>query len=181
MCDVFDRRTQYTNIRTSNNKWLVVHKQSLDDSIKGTWDPKRSHKSIQFIRLRCVKIDSEGFMSCSCEFPSRWLLPCAHICNVLYKSDYFIPELIHLRWWKHFNCYLYKNKASQERGTSQKKIETLEYVRSHHYCLSTEKYKGVPLHNNKFLSDVAHQGFCMETNYSNQYYHEILAIHKLKM
>ena len=179
MCDVFDRRTQYTNIRTSANQWLVIHKNSLEESMKGTWDPKKTHKSLQFTRVRCVKIDSEGFMSCSCQFPSGWLLPCAHICNILDVSDYFIPELIHIRWWKHFN-YLYKNKASQKRGTSQKKLlETLEFVRKHHYCPTTGKYKGIPLHNNKFLSEVAFKHFVPDTKETNKYYCQIMAINKL--
>ena len=181
MCDIFDRRNQYTNIRISSHNWLVVHKNSIEDSIKGTWDSTKIYNTMKFTRLRKVSIDSDGFMSCTCEFPSRWLLPCSHICNVIDKKEYFIPELMHIRWWKHFN-YLYKNNCKEKKGTSQDKLyETLEMVRSTHFCSQTGKYKGVPLQHNKFLYDVVNKPFISESMDTNEYYDEIKAINQMKI
>ena len=179
MCDIFDRRTQYTNIRTSSKEWLVIHKNSLDDCIGETWDITKNHSSMHFSRLRTVSLNTEGFMTCSCEFPSRWLLPCSHICNVLHNTKYFIPELMHIRWWKHFN-YLYKNKDTNNKCFSKKAIfETLEYIRNNHYYSSTGKYKGIPMHNNCFVKDVADKEYSIENVHSNKYYDVIMAIRKM--
>ena len=179
MCDIFDRRTQYTNIRISRKVWLVIHINSIKESIEGNWDPSKNHPSLQFTRLRTVTLNSQDFMTCSCEFQSRWLLPCSHISNVLEKSEYFLPELMHIRWWKHFN-YLYKNNSTNNKALSQKKItEALDYVRTNHFHSSTGKYKGIPMHNNKFLDDVVNNEHIFESNRSHIYYNEIMAIQKM--
>ena len=153
--------------------------KSMDDSIQGTWDSTQTHHTLKFIRLRLVRVDCEGFVTCSFEFPSRWLLPCSHICNVLDRSEYFIPDLMHLRWWKHFN-YLYKNESSKRSGLSHNQlIKTLDEVRSNHFCSRTGKYKGVPLQNNKFMNDVANKEYCFDSQKSRLYYYEMMAIRKL--
>jgi hypothetical protein len=118
-------------------------------------------------------------MSCSCQFPSRWLLPCTHICNVLDKREYFIPELMHIRWWKHFN-YLYKNDHSNQQNFSEKSIyDTLEYVRKNHYDTNSGKYKGVPMHNNQFMVDLNKHNFNPDTCRTNKYFSEIMAIKEM--
>jgi hypothetical protein len=180
MCDIYDRRALYTNVQISSHKWLVVHKNSLDESRNNLWNTNHNHCEIKFTRLRQVSVDLEGFMTCSCEFPSRWLLPCSHICNVLNSNEYLVPELVHIRWWKHFN-YLYKNNCAQKRGASQKKIkDTLEYIRSNHFCKQSGKYKGVPLHDNSFLKDVVHKPLNIEISQRNKYFKEIMALHEMK-
>ena len=78
------------------NKWFVLAKnvgviQKLDDNAV-----------IKYDRVRKVLIDCEGYMSCSCGYVQRMLMPCRHICAVIGNPAYYIPSMFHVRWYKKF-------------------------------------------------------------------------------
>ena len=181
MCDIFDRKSQYINIRSGPMQWMVVHKESLNICIEKQWNSKDINKKIRFTRVRKVTIDKDGFMNCSCHFPSRWLLPCSHICHIIDKVEYLTPELIHIRWWKHFN-YLYKNpKTNTDFGTKKAISDTLDMIRSTHYHEDTGQHKGIPMQDNMFLKGLKSNLFCFEDYINHEYYDIIKAIDKMKM
>ena len=180
ICDIFDRKGQYINLRCAEMEWLVIHKKSLNNCTENTWNSDKVDTHIKFTRVRKVYIDKEGFMNCSCHFPSRWLLPCCHICNVIDEVTYLTPDLIHIRWWKHFN-YLYKNpKTKTDFNTKNSISDTLEKIRCTHYNVETGLHKGIPLQDNQFLRDIKKVPFSNLDYINHQFYSSITAINCMK-
>ena len=70
-------------------------------------------------RVRIVDIDMEGYMSFSCGYVQRMLMPCRHICAVINKKEYYVPSLFHVRWHKLYGYY-YNNLFHNETCEKQK-------------------------------------------------------------
>jgi hypothetical protein len=180
MCNIFDRKSQYITIRCNKKEWFVVHRDSLNESIENKWSSKDVNTYIRFTRVRKVTIDNEGFMNCSCKFHSRWLLPCTHICCVLDNIDYLTPDLIHIRWWKHFN-YLYKNPKTKNDFSTKKCItDALRTIRETHYNKDTGLHKGIPLQHSLFLDDLKETIFDENEFLSHEFSSIVTAIYEMK-
>ena len=99
-----DGVNNYTFVRTEQTKWYVMrktHMMSLIDSVP----IKDVRDQLMFYRVRVVTISDDGFMSCSCGAPQRYLMPYRHICNILKDVKLFQPSLFNLRWWNKFNYF----------------------------------------------------------------------------
>ena len=64
---------------------------------------------IIFQRVRKVSIDAEGYMSCSCGYVQRMLMPCQHICKIIDDPSAYVPAMFHIRWHKLF-YYYFRNR-----------------------------------------------------------------------
>jgi len=148
-CDNFDKKEYYNVHRNSKSSWLVLNK------LAGTTPPiDDMSKLIKFDRVRVVQIDANQFMSCSCGYCQRFLLPCRHVCAVLKDLKYYEPSLFHIRWHKSFNYYYGNEFASKIAPDTDRVLKTmLDDTREHHYRESG-KYKGVPLSNSQFINDL---------------------------
>lgn len=149
-CSNFDKRTQYTNRYIGNKSWFVVSSHIFDEKY-GTDTEKLFDKPLSFLRCRNVTISLDNYMTCTCMYEKRWLMPCVHMCSVINDSSHYTPDLFHLRWWKHYP-YLFKNGCKDNNLMSSNNIsQTLKYIRENHYNNDTMKYKGIPLHGSIFL------------------------------
>ena len=102
-CNNFDRRTLYHVRQICQFKWMVIYKKSISGF------PEKKSSALSFQRVRTVTIDTDGYMTCTCGYVQRMLMPCTHICAVIDKPDYYEPSMFHVRWYKMFNYY-YRDK-----------------------------------------------------------------------
>ena len=148
-CDNFDKKQYYNVHRNSAFTWFVLNKAA------GTMPMNTDNASkIKFDRVRTVLIDANQFMTCSCGYIQRFLLPCCHVCAVLKDLRYYEPSLFHIRWHKSFNYYYgngFASKIAPETNTAIN--DMLNETRSNHYR-DSGKYKGVPLSNSTFLREL---------------------------
>ena len=108
-CNNFDKRVLYIARKQSNKIWYVMKKDIKKD------DDKKIN-ILKFVRVRIVSIDNDNFLSCSCGYVQRMLMPCSHVCCVLEKKQFYIPSLFHIRWYKDFNYY-YQRDFGKKNGT----------------------------------------------------------------
>ena len=101
-CKNFQLKNKYHVRRVGSFNWMVMFKE-IGKKIDRTPD-----MPIKFDRVREVKVDTEGYMSCSCGYVQRMLMPCRHICAVLENIDNYVPSLFHIRWHKLYSYY-YRN------------------------------------------------------------------------
>lgn len=137
-----DGVNNYTSFRTEQRKWYVMrktHMMSLIDSVS----IKDVRDQPMFYRVRVVTMCDDGFMSCSCGGPHRYVMPCRHICNVLNDVKLFQPSLFNLRWWNKFN-YFHEKTYGMELVPSiiDSMKEALKDERETCYT-SDGKFKGV--------------------------------------
>ena len=109
-CMNFDQSDNYTKIFIGNNSWLVSINQILN---KNLYQDLCHNPSLngRFNRERKVTITNEFFLTCSCHYTQRWLMPCKHICFVIESPHLYTEDLFHLRWWTFFE-YIYKRGSS---------------------------------------------------------------------
>ena len=156
-CSVFDRRMNYLNKKINNNTWLVCHKYFFPQLSSCSKDNKKSIKTnpyepiTKFQRIRKVSIIEDNFMTCTCGYTQRWLMPCVHICSVIDDKKYLTAELFHIRWWKHFDYVYKKGNSSMDAKTRRSLENSLQEVRNFHFHLNNGKYKGVPLNGTELL------------------------------
>ena len=84
-------------------------------------------------------------MSCTCNYPKRWLMPCVHICTVIDSCELYTADLFHLRWWKHFNYMFKKGHSKHDKLTRLSLEESVNLNRDNHFEQRDGKYKGIPL------------------------------------
>jgi len=148
-CDNFDKREYYNVHRSTEFCWYVLNKEA------GTIPPNEDiANNIKFDRVRIVLLDDNQFMSCSCGYVQRYLIPCCHVCAVLEDIKYYDPSLFHIRWHKSFN-YFYGNSFSPNIAPRTNDIlnRVLDDTRATSYS-DSGKYKGVPLMNSNFIKDL---------------------------
>jgi hypothetical protein len=111
----FDGRDRYYCVRVSTTSWLVVSKIAID-SFRSDSEPavNRAYTLVpEYLRVRKVQIDMEGFMTCTCSYCYHYLVPCRHMMVVLDKSENVKPNLFHIRWWEVFNYYYLSEYGKQ--------------------------------------------------------------------
>ena len=115
---------------------------------------EKESSSIKFDRVRIVLIDLEGFMTCSCGYVQRMLMPCRHICSVIDKVENYVPSLFHIRWHKLFNYYYSKNANDSICSKTTDALEAMLFcTREHSYHLSG-RYKGIFIKNTPFMKSL---------------------------
>ena len=141
---VFDQSIKYYSVRVGPNRWYVMFKgvgylKDRDSTLPQLYD-----------RVRIVDVDMEGYMSCSCGYVQRMLMPCRHICAVIKKPEYYVPSLFHVRWHKLFGYY-YNNLFKRDicEKTKAALHQLLLCTRSNAYLISG-KYKGIFIKESQF-------------------------------
>ena len=142
-CDNFDRRLKYVKKRIDDNTWLVCYSKFL--TFDKEYDDSYLSKPTKFVRLREVSLSQDNFMSCTCNYPKRWLMPCVHICTVIDSCELYTADLFHLRWWKHFNYMFKKGHSKHDKLTRLSLEESVNLNRDNHFEQRDGKYKGIPL------------------------------------
>ena len=143
-CRNFDNKDNYVK-RYIGNKEFLVCSNSLIDEISYNDLCNSCAPITRFNRVRKVTITPDGFITCSCKEPQRWLLPCRHICCVIGDPKFYTEDLFHIRWWKHFEYIFKKGNSSMDEKTRLSLESALKYIRENNYCSVTGKYKGVPI------------------------------------
>ena len=101
-CKTYDKHEEYVVRVVSLGRWMVLKKDSLELSTNISSIPS-------FIHVRKVVL-TDGFLNCSCNRPSQWLLPCVHIGAVLYSlNKMFTPSMFNIRWWKISDYFAERN------------------------------------------------------------------------
>lgn len=140
-CNNFDKRVLYIARKQSNKIWYVMKKDIKKD------DDKKIN-ILKFVRVRIVSIDNDNFLSCSCGYVQRMLMPCSHVCCVLEKKQFYLPSLFHIRWYKDFNYYYQRDFGKKMVPETTLALNSLLMVtRSKNYT-KLGKYKGIFLQNN---------------------------------
>lgn len=154
-CVTFDRRKEYVAFHLDKTSFAVVHNNVFLSQEDDIINQNYCLPITKFDRVRTVKLNEKGFMTCSCGFVHQYLMPCVHIACVIDDVKYFTPSLFHLRWWKTFNLF-YKNKEMsnnkegfQYKSSNEAEI-TLNFIRDHHYNKHDGSYYGVPISNELF-------------------------------
>lgn len=152
-CVNFDNRLHYDVRRSDEHLWYVLRKFTHAPSRQVY---KSDHStSIRFDRVRHVCIDREGYMSCTCGYVQRNLMPCVHICAVLGRKEYYLPSMFHVRWFKSFNYYYCQKFATDiAPATSVAVAKLLDTTRASQYHDATGMYKGVDMTNNPFVTNL---------------------------
>ena len=145
-CNNFDRRILYHVRQISQYKWMVIYKKHVSGQ------NKKLSSELMFQRVRTVTIDTDGYMTCTCGYVQRMLMPCTHICAIIGDIEYYEPSMFHIRWYKMFNYY-YRDK---ERNICCTKTNTaiedlLQVTRANAYH-SNGKYKGIHVKGTKFYT-----------------------------
>ena len=139
-CKLYDRRTSYVVYQTSEKEWCIINKTCT--SVNET--KENNNKPTKFSRVRTVTLQ-DGYMTCTCGFVQRWLMPCVHIYCILDKLEYVTPSLFHIRWWKHFNYLYHSSSDANHSSTSETLRQALTRTRENHYSFVSGKYKGCPI------------------------------------
>ena len=136
-CANFDRRMYYLHRKISHNTWYVMHESYL------SMDPTIKHKGLCYKRVRKVTIDAEGYMSCSCGYVQRMMMPCSHICCLFQSIEEYHPTMFHIRWHKLF-LYYYRNPSivSTCKDTCAAIEKIFDVTREYAYD-NNGKYKGI--------------------------------------
>ena len=104
----FDSRDNYYCIKDGEHSWLVVRKAAVDYLLP-TDSELSNRQSVNvvphYLHVRKVRVDGEGFMSCTCSYCYNYLAPCRHMMVVLKDTDNVRPDLFHIRWWEVFNYF----------------------------------------------------------------------------
>ncbi len=105
-----------------------------------------------FVRVWKVRIVHGKFITCSCGYCQRLLAPCPHVMAVLSTSEFILPSLFHVRWFKHFNYYFGDEFGSETMKHMHKSMVDL-YNRCHKEGYdSNGKYYGCNIAGNPFLN-----------------------------
>jgi len=109
----FDLRGKYYFCYVGYRTWYFTSKRTIDDYLSEVRSPTVGLKNVhtQFDRVHIVTVDIEGFMNCTCGYVHQYLAPCRHLMAVLDNIEYLVPSLFHIRWWKHFNYYVDRNRV----------------------------------------------------------------------
>ena len=180
-CANFDRTKEYYKRQKKHNEWFIMHKSCME--IDNTISTDKCFKPSKFKRVRVVSLDN-NFMTCSCGYPQRFLMPCVHIFTVLDKPEYLVPSLFHIRWWKHFN-FLHKNKDYEvmNQELCRSLSSTLKDVRKKHYDSSNGyRYKGIPMEKeilNRFSTETLQ--IIEDKPSSNKIFLEMIGILNMKI
>ena len=143
-CNNFDRQTLYHVRQICQFKWMVIYKKSISGF------PEKKSSALSFQRVRTVTIDTDGYMTCTCGYVQRMLMPCTHICAVIDKPEYYEPSMFHVRWYKMFNYYYRDKQRNQYCLKTNDAIEDLlQVTRENAYC-SNGKYKGIYVKGTEF-------------------------------
>ena len=177
-CSNFDRRVDYLKRYIGGHVWLVCHKHLFDE--KYSSDNNSPHNKVtRFVRVRIVAIVN-GFMTCSCCYDKRMLMPCVHICCVIDEISMYTPDLFHIRWWKHF-YFLYKTKVSERNKSSYDHMKaSLRHNREHHFSKHDGKYKGVPMKGTKFDTHLQSDGCPQLIMEEDIVYYTLIAVHNMQ-
>lgn len=153
-CSNFDNRCFYTKRRISSLEWLVCSSHIFDEH-DSKQNKSNNFKHTSFQRVRSVTIDSDNYMSCSCGYHMRWLMPCVHMCRVLDDMMYYTPDLFHIRWWKHYHFIYKRDNNEYIEHLSAANIQTaLSDIRNNHFNQDTGMFKGICLDGNQFLENI---------------------------
>ena len=87
---------------------MVIYKKSISG-----FPEKKKSSELVFQRVQTVTIDKDGYMTCTCGYVQRMLMPCTHICAVIDKPEYYVPSMFHIWWYKMFNYY-YRDKQQNQ-------------------------------------------------------------------
>ena len=147
-CNNFDTRHKYNVRQIDTYKWFVLAKNV------GIMQKLDHNAAIKYDRVRKVLIDSEGYMSCSCGYVQRMLMPCRHICAVIGNPAYYIPSMFHVRWYKKFYYYYrptYKEKVCERTTIALDQL--LDVTRKSCYSTSM-RYKGIYVKDSEFFENL---------------------------
>ena len=131
--------------------WLVCSKHIFEDNYPSLLKDNLEYPT-KFMRVRVVTISHDGFMNCSCGHQMRWYKPCVHMACIIDDPEFYVPEMFHIRWWKHFH-YILKSKHSMGGDNSIYKhmCDALKYTRLNHFDSHSAKFKEIPLNGTSFL------------------------------
>lgn len=147
-CATFDQHINYNVIRLANDKWYVMHKDVGKHRVFNSTEP------LEFDRLRIVTI-TNGYMSCTCGYEKRFLMPCRHMCAIINDRDKYTPDLFHIRWYTTYNYYFKRPFATSKlTGVANALTEMHETTLQTAFNPSTGEYRGVPVTNTAFLNSL---------------------------
>ena len=145
------------------DQWFVLSKQVCTRPNHETYEP------LKYDRVRIVTINTDGYMSCSCGYIQRMLMPCRHVCAIIKEVEFYTPSLFHIRWYKLYNYY-YKNNRATMNGCKNMKdaLETLLLSTRSNAYNTVGKYKGIYIKGTPFHTFLLSQSFIpVEDNVSH--------------
>ena len=90
-------------------------------------------------------------MKCSCGYVEQYLAPCCHVMAVLGESKYVLPNLFHIRWWKHYNYYFANSSDLTSVSNVHRSLVEIQNL-TYDQCYDAKgSYKGCFLEGNDFL------------------------------
>ena len=166
-CSLWDRRTEYYFCRNEKSSmkysWYVISRVNYDRANQ-PWIGDTCTNDIgtppSFMRVRTVGICDDGYMNCTCGFPSQYMMPCVHICSVLNDTKFFKPNLFGIRWWKQFNYY---HKKDYGIALAPKSVVVMEQAHSDELAngwLPCGDFRGVHVGiDSDFISEVQRSSY----------------------
>ena len=125
--DIFDRRNDYLTLRYSENEWLVMHKNGMNQ-LKSNKDISKVSFENCFCKPAFTNVYKVSLsllnkrMKCSCCTVTRIGMPCQHIYAVVNQRE---PEMFHVRWYSIYN--------SLKIDLTKDMKEILDTLHSEHY------------------------------------------------
>ena len=143
-CNNFDRRLLYHVRQISQHQWMVIYKESILSK------SGKISSGVSFQRVRKVTIDRDGYMTCTCGYVQRMLMPCTHVCAVIGNMEYYEPSMFHIRWYKMFNYYYRDVEKNEFCLKTNGAVENLLLVTRENGYHADGKYKGIYAKGTKF-------------------------------
>ena len=121
-----------------------MHNNYIQDS------PIQQQKGLSFKRVRIVTLNDNGFMTCSCGYVQRMMMPCSHICCVIQNANEYIPTMFHIRWHKLFSYYYRNQNILNSCNSTREAVENLFSITKSKSYASDGCYNGIYVHDSEF-------------------------------
>ena len=73
------------------------------------------YEPMKHVRVHMVNISIARYMSCSCGYIQRMLMPCRYVCAIINEAEFYTASLFHIQWHKLYNNN-YKNNKTTMNG-----------------------------------------------------------------
>ena len=158
-CNNFDRRANYTSRKITDNVWYVMYKSHLCNG------KMTGHIGLSFKRLRIVTLHDAGYMSCSCGYVQRMMMPCSHICSLMQDAKEYIPTMFHIRWHKLFSYYFRNQNINKSCQTTRDAVENLLAITKETCYDNGGKFRGIYVHESGFHDRIVKSTIVKDTVY----------------
>ena len=134
-------------MKTPSSTWLVTYDFDSEKSKQS----ETLYTLPQFIRVCQVNI-TDGFMSYSCKFRSKFVIDCPHVYQVVSQSQQFKETNHHhisIRWWNFLNQFACMSKNDNQFEAVEETMKILQIDEKDGLAVEVKWFNHLPIHDKK--------------------------------